>query len=46
MFLGGGEFSPTPEQTGFSVYFTRRFKQYYLVSPLAYRGKETPAALR
>jgi len=40
--------SEIAEAVGFEdeAYFTRRFKQYYLVSPLAYRGKETPAALR
>lgn len=26
------------------AYFTRRFKQYFCVSPLAYRSKEAPAA--
>lgn len=34
--------------TGFEdeAYFTRRFKQYFRVSPVAYRSREAPAALR
>ncbi len=36
------------EAVGFEdeAYFTRRFRQYFHVSPLAYRRKEAPAALR
>ena len=40
--------SEIAEATGFEdeAYFTRRFRQYFRASPLAYRNKEAPAALR
>ncbi|MBX9811488.1 MAG: AraC family transcriptional regulator [Burkholderiales bacterium] len=40
--------SEIAESVGFEdeAYFTRRFRQYFRVSPLAYRSKEAPAALR
>lgn len=40
--------SEVAEATGFEdeAYFARRFRQYFRISPNAYRSKEAPAALR
>lgn len=40
--------SEVAEATGFEdeAYFARRFRQYFCISPLAYRSKEASAALR
>jgi len=40
--------SEIADATGFQdeAYFARRFKQYFRVSPIAYRSREAPAALR
>lgn len=40
--------SEVAEATGFEdeAYFARRFRQYFCTSPLAYRSKEVPVALR